>query len=93
MKRQTKVSQKECLKKYLTTSLPHFMWGDTVQVLARMYSRILIFETGVMIGRSSSGGKPLAGQLAELTKEDIESASKDICNPVTTCMALFTKNC
>ena len=92
MKRQTKVSQKECLKKYLRTLLPHFMRGDTVQILAHMYSRILSFKTGVMIGRSNSGGKPLAERHAELTKENIESASEDDCNLVTDHMALFTKN-
>ena len=40
------------------------MRGDTVQILAHMHSRILSFETGVMIGCSNSRGKPVAQGLA-----------------------------
>lgn len=67
------------------------MHGNTVQILAHMYSRILSFVTGVMIGRINSGGEPLTEHLAELTKEDIERASEDNDKPVTDQMDLFTK--
>ena len=66
------------------------MQGHTVQILAHMYSRSLSIKSGVIIGCSNSRGKLLAEQLAELTKEDIESALEDNGNPVTNCMALFT---
>ena len=44
-----------------------------------------------MVGRSNSGGKPLAERLAELTKEDIESSSSENDKPLTERMALFTQ--
>lgn len=87
----TKVSQKECLRKYMRTSFPHFMCGDTVQIMNHMFLRILSFETGVMVGWSNYGGKPLAEPLAKLTQEDIESASKDNSKPLTAQMAFFTR--
>ena len=59
MRRRTKVSQKESLRKYMRTSLPHFMRGDTVQIMHHMFLRILLFETGAVVGRSNFGGKPL----------------------------------
>lgn len=92
MRRRTKVSQKECLRKYLRTSLPHFMRGDTVQIIHHMFSRILSFETGVMVGRGNCGGVPLAERLGKLTEEDINSANEDNNVPLTERMALFTKS-
>ena len=92
MRRRTKVSQKECLRKYLRTSLPHFMRGDTVQIIHHMFSRILSFETGVMVGRGNCGGVPIAERLGKLTEADINSANEDNNVPLTERMALFTKS-
>ena len=86
------MSQKECLRKYLRTSLSHFIRGDTVQIIHHMFSRILSFETGVMVGRGNCGGVPVAERLGKLTEADINSANKDNNVPLTERMALFTKS-
>ena len=86
------MSQKECLRKYLRTSLPHFMCNDTVQIIHHMFSRTLSFETGVMVGRGNCGGVPIAERLGKLTEADINSANEDKNVPLTEQMALFTKS-
>ena len=68
------------------------MRDDSVQIMHHMFSRILSFETGVMVGRSNFGGKPLAERLAKLTLEDIESANEDNGKPITEQITLFTKS-
>lgn len=56
-----------------------------------MFSRILSYETGIMIGCSNYGGVPLAERLVGLTTQDIESASYENNRPLTKKMDLFTK--
>ena len=60
IKCHNKISRKECLKKYLRTSLPHFHRGDTVRIMYYMFSISLSYETGIMIGLSNYGDTPLA---------------------------------
>ena len=90
MKRCNKVSRKECLKKYLRTSLPHFQQGDAVWIMYHMFSKILSYETGIMIGRSNYDSTPLAKRLAGLTTQDIKSASEENDITLTKNMKLFT---
>ena len=65
------------------TSISHFIHGDTIQIMHHMFSRILSFETGVMVGCGNYGGEPLAERLSKLTPEDIESANENNDKPVT----------
>ena len=47
-----------------------------------MFSRILTYETGIMIGCSNYDGVPLAERLSGLTAQDIESASEENNRPL-----------
>ena len=67
----------------MRTSLPHFMRGDTVQIIHHMFLHMLLFETGVMVGRGNCGGVPLAERLGKLTEADINSANEDNNMPLT----------
>ena len=87
-----KVLQKECFRKYMCTHLPHFICGNTVEIMYHILSRILSFETGVMAGGHNFCGLLLAERLEGLTQEDTESTCKDSNKPLTEQITLFTNS-
>ena len=91
MKRRNKVSRKESLKNYLRTSLPNFQRDDTVWIMYHIFSKILSYETGIMIGRSNYGSTPLTERLAGMTTQYIKSASKENSTSFTDKLKLLTK--
>ena len=68
------------------------MRGNTVQIIHHMFLRILLLDTGVMVGCGNCRDGPLAERLGKLTEADINSANEDNNMLLTEQMALFTKS-
>ena len=75
MKRCAHVFDKDFLKNTTELHCCIFLQGDTVHIMFHMVLRVLTYETDIMIRRSNSGGVSLAEGLAQMTTQDIGSAS------------------
>jgi len=69
--RRSRISEEECLRRYLRLSMRQFMTGDVALIIHQMFSRILSFRSGVMVCRSQQNGESLGDRLAKFTTKDI----------------------
>lgn len=77
MNRPTKISEIECLKHYLRTSLPQFMRGDFILVVMYMYNRIRSYISGIVTCKSNPvAGLPFADAISQLSTNDITKAAE-----------------
>ena len=75
-KRESPVSQEECLKHYLQLSMRQFMRGDFILIVYHIYNRIQSFRTGIVKSRFKKDGTTLAERASRLTEKDIIDAGE-----------------
>ena len=76
-KRQTAISLKSCIQRYLRLAMPQFMTPDVSLVLHQMFPQQISNKNGVMTCRNQYNGHDVRKILSKLTVQDFQDAAQN----------------